>query len=174
MGLKSDGTLYKWGCFPEQDQIIESGTHFTAMACHLHHALAIREDGSILAWGNNEFGQLNVPAPNSGFIEVACTLDGSVGLKADGTIVVWGQIGPVAAPNNHFTSIATNNSDAYAIRATVLADITGDGVVNTSDLLAVINSWGPCPNSPAECPADLTNDGFVNVGDLLMVINNWG
>jgi len=54
-------------------------------------------------------------------------------------------------------------------------DISGDGHVNSADLLAVINAWSPCP-SP--CPADisppLSGDGVVNVGDLLMVINNWG
>jgi hypothetical protein len=57
-------------------------------------------------------------------------------------------------------------------------DITVDGVVNVNDLLAVINSWGPCPVPPSECPADVApspnGDGNVNVNDLLMVINNWG
>lgn len=52
------------------------------------------------------------------------------------------------------------------------ADIAGnDGVVNVSDLLAVINAWGPCSGA---CPADITGDGQVNVSDLLAVINNWG
>jgi hypothetical protein len=49
-------------------------------------------------------------------------------------------------------------------------DINGDTNVNTGDLLAVINSWGPCPG----CPADLNSDGAVNTADLLAVINNWG
>ena len=50
------------------------------------------------------------------------------------------------------------------------ADITHDGSVNVADMLAVINSWGPC----AGCPTDLNSDGVVNVGDLLTVINSWG
>ena len=51
--------------------------------------------------------------------------------------------------------------------------IGGDGVVNTADLLLVINSWGPC----ADCPADVSpagNNGVVNTGDLLFIINHWG
>jgi hypothetical protein len=57
----------------------------------------------------------------------------------------------------------------------VPGDINGDGVVNTSDLLAVINAWGPCANCPpALCPADIDGDCQINVGDLLVVINNWG
>lgn len=67
------------------------------------------------------------------------------------------------------------HSYLYAIRThdLVPGDITGDGLVNVSDLLAVINSWGPCPAPPASCPADVTGDGTVNVSDLLMIIGNW-
>lgn len=50
------------------------------------------------------------------------------------------------------------------------ADINDDNVVNVSDMLAVINAWGPC----AGCPADVNNDGNVNVTDMLAVINAWG
>jgi streptogramin lyase len=55
----------------------------------------------------------------------------------------------------------------------IAGDVNGDGVVNVSDLLMVISTWGPCPRPPAACPADLTGDGAVNVNDLLMVITNW-
>jgi hypothetical protein len=56
---------------------------------------------------------------------------------------------------------------------TIPGDVNGDGVVNTADLLEVINTWGGCPVPPAKCPADLNGDGFVNTADLLQVINNW-
>lgn len=63
------------------------------------------------------------------------------------------------------------------------ADIAGgsgtpDGVVNVSDLLAVINAWGDCPYDCNTCAADINvdpcGDGKVNVADLLKVINSWG
>ncbi len=54
-------------------------------------------------------------------------------------------------------------------------DINHDGHVNVTDLLAVINAWGPCaPPCPPTCPADVTGDCNVNVSDLLLVITNWG
>ena len=60
-------------------------------------------------------------------------------------------------------------------RPGVPGDITGDGIVNVSDLLSVINYWGLCPQPcPPVCPSDITGDCSVNVADLLMVINNWG
>lgn len=51
-------------------------------------------------------------------------------------------------------------------------DITGDGMVNVSDLLFVINFWGVV--SPLFPAADINHDGYVNVSDLLIVINHWG
>lgn len=55
------------------------------------------------------------------------------------------------------------------------SDINGDGVTNVSDLLAVINAWGPCAAPcPPTCAADVTQDCVVNVSDLLAVINGWG
>lgn len=56
-----------------------------------------------------------------------------------------------------------------------IAPTGGDGTVNVSDLLAVINGWGPCAAPcPPSCAADTNNDCDVNVSDLLAVINFWG
>ncbi len=49
------------------------------------------------------------------------------------------------------------------------SDINGDGVVDVSDVLAIIAFFGT--NEPS---ADLDNDGIVNIGDLLIVVGNWG
>jgi len=60
------------------------------------------------------------------------------------------------------------------------ADIGANGTVNVDDLLAVINSWGPCPPPPSTCPTDIApagppqGNGVVNVDDLLIIINGWG
>ena len=49
------------------------------------------------------------------------------------------------------------------------SDLDGDGSVNVTDLLMVIDQWG-LTNSPA----DINADGIVDVTDLLMVVGNWG
>jgi hypothetical protein len=48
-------------------------------------------------------------------------------------------------------------------------DINGDGIVNVTDLLAVIDQWGQ-----SNSPADVNGDGIVDVTDLLAVVGNWG
>ena len=49
-------------------------------------------------------------------------------------------------------------------------DFDGNRVVDVDDLLALINTWGPCE----VCLTDLTDDRKIDVDDLLGVINNWG
>ena len=58
-----------------------------------------------------------------------------------------------------------------------ISPVGGDGQVNVSDLLLLINAWGACPAPPATCAADIAppgGDGAVNVADLLTLINAWG
>jgi hypothetical protein len=52
----------------------------------------------------------------------------------------------------------------------VIGDTNGDGVVDVTDLLAVLAAWGlPCDG----CPEDVDGDNDVDVNDLLDVLANW-
>ena len=51
-----------------------------------------------------------------------------------------------------------------------VADIDGDGIVGTADLLALLVAWGPCP----DCREDIDDNGVVDMRDLLQVLSNWG
>lgn len=54
-------------------------------------------------------------------------------------------------------------------------DINRDGIVNVSDLLLLLNAWGPCAiPGPVTCPADLNENGVVSVEDLLALFAAWG
>ena len=49
------------------------------------------------------------------------------------------------------------------------ADTNNDGVVDVTDILAVVGAWGENGG-----PADVNGDGIVDVTDLLTVVNAWG
>jgi hypothetical protein len=94
------------------------------------------------------------------------------------------------AVNNAGWIIAHDGTDPYVNRSFILVplgidgnghgclgDVNLDGVVDVSDLLALLAAWGPCPEEPCpplDCPADLNHDGVVDVSDLLILLANWG
>ncbi len=51
-----------------------------------------------------------------------------------------------------------------------VGDVDGTGVVDVDDMLAVLNSWGPCIG----CSADFDSNGEVEVNDMLAILGAWG
>lgn len=66
----------------------------TAIAAGLTHSLALKQDGSVLAWGcptSNDYGQCTVPAAAaSGVTAIAASFFHSLALKQDGSVLAWG------------------------------------------------------------------------------------
>jgi alpha-tubulin suppressor-like RCC1 family protein len=101
--------------------------------------------GEVVAWGDNNDGQCNVPAPNTSFTTAAAGWFHSLGLKADGTIAAWGhnEYGEcnVPEPNTGFKVIAANGFHSLGLKQ--------DGS---------IAAWGS--NSEGECNVPEPNTGF--------------
>ena len=68
---------------------------------------------------------------------------------------------------------AVTPSPFTIIGGAILGDIDGDGSVGASDLLILLDQWGPCGDCN-DCPADLNSDCTVGAADLLMLLANWG
>jgi hypothetical protein len=72
-----------------------------------------------------------------------------------------------------FASPSGWNAGAMTVVVTATpcpADIDGNGMVDTADLLAVLAAWGGC----VDCPEDIDRSGIVDTGDLLVLLGNWG
>jgi hypothetical protein len=52
--------------------------------------LALKGDGTVVAWGDNQSGQSTVPSGLRGVVAVAASYRHSLALKGDGTVVAWG------------------------------------------------------------------------------------
>jgi len=88
----------------------EPNSGFVAIAAGNVNSLGLKEDGSIVAWGNNTYGQCDVPSPNTGFVSVSAGAVHGLGLKENGSIVAWGNnsLGQclVPSPNEEFVAVA--------------------------------------------------------------------
>ena len=62
----------------------------TGIAAGPENSLAVKSDGTVVAWGQNHYGQSTVPSGLSGVIAVEGGFDYSLALKSDGTVVAWG------------------------------------------------------------------------------------
>jgi len=117
-----------------------------------------------LAWNQLEFlGRPEVTLQNGHF-----TFDQLIPADRSGhhvLFIAWQRDDPVG-------EVFFSASDLDIQPATTPGDITGDGLVDVSDLLELINDWGPC-NVGGACPADLDGDGLVTMVDLLQVLEHW-
>lgn len=64
----------------------------TAICLGDKHGLALTGDGKVTAWGDNTFGQLNVPVGLDKVIAIDAGANTSLALKSDGSVVAWGQV----------------------------------------------------------------------------------
>ena len=91
------------------------------------HVLGIKADNTVLGWGTNNYGEINIPVGLTDVIKVGAGNRYSAALKSDGTIVGWGQIAaPVVT-----TAIDIDVGKIHAIA--LLADGSTVTWGNTSD-----------------------------------------
>ena len=105
------------------------------IAAGAQHGLALKADGTVVAWGFNGHGRTDVPAGLVGVVAVAAGADHSLALKADGTVVAWGYNG------NGQSDVPDGLSGVVAVAA---------GFVHSLALKAdgTVVAWGargPCP-----------------------------
>jgi beta-lactamase superfamily II metal-dependent hydrolase len=106
------------------------------------------EDGAIIAWGFNTYGECDVPEPNAGFVAIAAAGHHNLGLKPDSTIVMWGWNNhgqcDVPAPNADFVAVAAGGDHSLGLKS--------DGTVV---------AWGY--NSDGQCDVPEPNADFVAI-----------
>ena len=81
--------------------------------------LALKSDGSIVGWGDNDYGQATPPAGNN-FIAIAAGNLHSLALKSDGSIVGWGYNaygGATPPTGNNFIAIAAGTLHSLALKS---------------------------------------------------------
>jgi hypothetical protein len=140
--------------------------------------VALKNDGSVLAWGGNQFGQRNVPVgAQSGVTAIAAGDGHAVALKNDGSVLAWGYnvVGqtnvPVAAQSG-VIAIAAGGYQTVALLGLIAPQLTiirsGPNVILTWPTNAAgftlhsTTNFSPTTWSPVALPA-VTNAGQICV-----------
>lgn len=116
-----------------------------AISGRWEHMLALRSNGTVVAWGSNSDGQTNVPETLTSVIAIAAGKGHSVALKADGTVVAWGRNANEQCniPATLFDVVSIGAGDDYTVAlqrdGTVVAwGYSGDGATNVPATLGVV------------------------------------
>jgi len=94
---------------------------FVAIDAGFYHSLGLKSNGTVVAWGSNDWGECDVPEPNADFVAIAAGRGHSLGLKTDGTIVAWGSNGwgqcDVPEPNADFVAVAAGGNHSLGLKS---------------------------------------------------------
>ncbi len=83
-------------------------SNVVAIAAGERHALALRADGTVVAWGDNSHGQTNVPPGQSNVVAIAAAGydQAPAALRADGRVVLWTDTSQFSPPLSNIVAIA--------------------------------------------------------------------
>jgi alpha-tubulin suppressor-like RCC1 family protein len=106
--------------------------------------LALKSDGTVVGWGDNSYGQTNIPSGLSGVALIAAGYGYSLAVKSNGTFVAWGldNYGLVTT-----VPVGLSNVTAVAVTYTHGLALKSDGTVV---------GWGYNGYGQTNVPAGLT------------------
>ena len=120
-------------------------------------SLAFHPNGETLASGSNDDTTIRLWNPNTGAHKAT--------LKGNG-----GTLNALAfSPNGQILAVRGTDALDINLYRWLTVDVTGNGVVNFRDIVAVANNYGRTVAGGANRKADVNQDGKVDIDDLILV-----
>jgi hypothetical protein len=97
--------LAAWGINTFNERTIPVGVVASSIKAGYNHSVALKQNGSIICWGNNANGQSTAPTTITGALQVAAGYRHSIAIKSDNTVACWGAGTTVGSSPNYGQSI---------------------------------------------------------------------
>jgi alpha-tubulin suppressor-like RCC1 family protein len=118
------------------------------------HALVLKADGTVVAWGRNTAGQTTVPSGLTDVVQVAAGYDFSAAVKANGRVVAWGSY----TLDDYITNLnQVTNAIAAAAGNAFIAVLRADGTVTSFGM--------PWSTKTLTIPAGLSGVAAIAAGE---------
>jgi len=116
--VRASVSFYNYG----QTNIPASAINVVAIAVGASHCLAIKANGTVVGWGNNFVGEINIPASaNNVIAAVAAGDEHSLALRIDGVVIAWGNssygLRNIPAEATNVVAIGAGLNHNLAVRA---------------------------------------------------------
>ena len=109
------GELVGWGYNYAGVTDVPEGDDFVAISAAAYHNLALRADGTVVAWGADYYGEGVVPDGLTDVVAIAAGTYHNLAVRADGTVVAWGrnQYGETTVPDGLSDVVAVAAKDGW-------------------------------------------------------------
>jgi len=152
VSLKTNRTVVNANLAGPAPGTVTNLTNVVAISVGVQHGLALKADGTVTAWGSNQYGQTNVPAGLSNVVAIAAGGYHNLALKADSSVVAWGR------NLEHQTNVPPDLGCVVAITA---------GGYHSLALQSngTVVAWGLNVYNQTNVPAGLTNVIAIAAGE---------
>lgn len=101
---------YRWEITP----IFSSGVIAGAAEAMYRHTCGVRNDGTVVCWGSNSYGEATPPAGE--FIQVSGSYDYTCGVRSDRQLICWGASSVLTQPpTGNYSAVDAGFSHACAL-----------------------------------------------------------
>jgi alpha-tubulin suppressor-like RCC1 family protein len=132
------GKFAAWGPLGTSQVAPTTTPDFVAVSAGLSNGFALRTDGTVVGWGTNLSGSLNLPAGLSNVVAISTRGTASLGLMGNGQAIAWGTAPAPPASRSNLVAVAIGQSHGVGLTkegSAVAWASFGDGRTNVPSWL---------------------------------------